>query len=422
MTRTKNSLEALLLLVLGCSLAFGQVSVPAVNYSYNGPPQNIPYSPNVATFVSIPVTSLITITKVTVTVNISYPMISDLNLYLFSPDGTRTKLLERNCTGTPTATLVNITFDDAASTMYSAFCPAEAGRGPFKGQEPLSNFNNKAAGGTWTLAIQNNVTSSNAGVFTGVTLSIAGTIPSAPTISANAIVNPFTLQAGPIAPGEILAVVGSNIGPAVVATAPSGNLPTTLGGTQLMINDTLAAPLFYASTNLVGAVLPYSAGGSGATIGGTVKVTIIYNGATSNSVVTSVALASPGLFSVNRSDTTNNNWVKAINPDGTLNAPDNPVAAGRVVTLYAAGLGPVTPAFTAGQVAPTNTLYTTTATTFVSVGGQTGTVLFSGLAPGTIGVYQVNVQIPSTVPSGPQPVLLWNSAGTSQNNLPIYIK
>jgi uncharacterized protein (TIGR03437 family) len=49
-------------------------------------------------------------------------------------------------------------------------------------------------------------------------------------------------------------------------------------------------------------------------------------------------------------------------------------------------------------------------------------VLFSGLAPGTIGVYQVNVQIPSTVPSGPQPVLLWNSAGTSQNNLPIYIK
>ncbi|HXK06227.1 MAG TPA: hypothetical protein VMS37_27770, partial [Verrucomicrobiae bacterium] len=141
----------------------------------------------------------------------------------------------------------------------------------------------------------------------------------------------------------------------------------------------------------------------------------------SNSVVTSIALASPGLFPVTVGDTAQTS-VKAVNPDGTLNSSSNPVAAGSIVALYAGGLGPVTPSFTAGQVAPSTPLYTTTAPTFVSFAGQTGDVLFSGLAPGTIGVYQVNARIPSTVPSGSQAVLLWNSAGTSQNGLQIYIK
>jgi len=418
----KDSPKAIPLLMMGCCIAFAQVLVPARNYSYNGPPQNISYTTgSAATFISIPVSSPVAITKVTVTVNISYPLVSDLNLYLFGPDGTRTKLLERNCSGTPSATLVDITFDDSASTPYNSFCPAEAGRGPWEGNEPLSNYFHKEAAGTWTLAIQNNVTTANSGVFNGVTLSIAGTIPSTPTISANAIFNPLTLQVGPIAPGEILTVVGSNIGPATAASAPAGNFPTTLGGTQLMINDTLPAPLFFSSTNLVGAVLPYSAGGSGAVIGGTVKLTIIYNGVSSNSVTTGIALASPGLFAVTLTDT-NRTSVKAINPDGTLNSSSNPVAAGSIVTLYAGGLGPVTPSFTAGQAAPSSPLYTTTAQTFVSFGGQSGDVLFSGLAPGTTGVYQVNARIPSTVPSGSQPVLLWNSAGTSQNGLQIYIK
>jgi uncharacterized protein (TIGR03437 family) len=422
MRLTKHSLKALLLLTLGCVLAFAQVAVPPINYAYSGPPQNINFTGgSVATFVPIQVPSPVTITKVTVTVDISYPLVSDLNLYLFSPDGTRTKLLERNCEGTPNATLLNMAFDDSASTLYNSFCPAEAGRGPFKGNEPLSNFNGKAAAGTWTLGIQNVGGENRTGVVNGVTLSIAGIIPSTPTISPNAIFNPLTLQTGPIAPGEILAVVGSNIGPAAAVSAPAGNLPTTLGGVQLMINDTLPAPIAFASVNLVVAVLPYTAGGSGAVIGGTVKLNIIYNGITSNSVTTGLALASPGLFSVSRTDS-NKTQVKAVNPDGTSNAPDNPVAAGSVVTIYAAGLGPVTPTFTAGQMAPTNQQYTTTAPTFVSVASQTGDVSFSGLAPGMTGVYQVNARIPSTVPSGPQPVLLWNSAGTSQNGLQIYIK
>jgi uncharacterized protein (TIGR03437 family) len=408
--------------MLGCCLTFAQTVVPPVSYSYNGPPQTVSYTTgSAATFATIQVPSPITITKVTVTVNISYPLVSDLNLYLFGPDGTRTKLLERNCSGTQNATLVDMTFDDGANTLYNSFCPAEAGRGPWKGNEPLSNYNSKSAAGTWTLAVQNNVSPANSGVLNGFSLSIGGTTTSAPTITANTVYNVPTLQAGPIAPGEILAISGTNIGPATAVTAPAGNLPNTLGGVQVMINNSAPAAIAYASSTLVLAILPYTAGGSGAVIGGTVTLTLSFNNIPSNAVTLNVVMASPGLFPLNRGDT-GKMLVKAINPDGTLNGPDNPVAAGSVVVLYAGGLGPVTPTFTAGQVAPTDTLYTTVATTFVAFGGLPGTVLFSGLAPATIGVYQVNVMLPSDLPSGAETVLLWNSAGASQSGLQIYIK
>ena len=121
MKLSKQSLKAMLLLTLGSCVTFAQAPP---TYAYNGPPQNVGFTTGSnATFISIPVSSTGTVTKVTVTVNISYPLVSDLNLYLFSPDGTRTKLLEHNCSGTPSATLVNMTFDDSASTLYNSFCP-----------------------------------------------------------------------------------------------------------------------------------------------------------------------------------------------------------------------------------------------------------------------------------------------------------
>jgi subtilisin-like proprotein convertase family protein len=105
----------------------------------------------------------ISITKVTATVQVQYSGVGDLNVYLYSPSATRTKLLERNCGG-----LVNIdtTFDDTASTKYSDVCPVAAGSGPYRGNEPLANFNGQNGYGYWRLAVENNG-SSRTGVLTG---------------------------------------------------------------------------------------------------------------------------------------------------------------------------------------------------------------------------------------------------------------
>ena len=169
----------------------------------------------------------------------------------------------------------------------------------------------------------------------------------------------------------------------------------------MTINST-PIPLLYVSSTLVLGIVPYSATGSGAVIGGTVTLILTFANSPSSPVTIGLAAATPGLFTVSRSDT-GKTVVKAVNSDGTLNGPDNPAVAGSVMALYAGGLGLVTPTFTAGQIAPGDSLFTTTATTFVSIAGAPATVLFSGLAPGTIGAYQVNIQIPSGIASGAQP-------------------
>ena len=47
-----------------------------------------------------------------------------------------------------------------------------------------------------------------------------------------------------------------------------------------------------------------------------------------------------------------------------------------------------------------NPLSATTASPEVSIGSAAADVLFAGLAPGFIGLYQVNVRLPASAPSG----------------------
>jgi uncharacterized protein (TIGR03437 family) len=70
------------------------------------------------------------------------------------------------------------------------------------------------------------------------------------------------------------------------------------------------------------------------------------------------------------------------------------------VEIYAIGLGAVFGPPTSGWPASRSILASTLGTPVVEFGGIPGRVLFSGLAPGFIGAYQVNVQLPLNAPSG----------------------
>jgi len=106
-------------------------------FSYSGPALPIfRDSANVITGVSLFVPRALNITKTTVEVEIDYPNPADLNVFVYSPLLTRTKLLERNCGSS--ASVRDVTFDDAAPTRYSDACPGTPGS--FRGNEPLSNF------------------------------------------------------------------------------------------------------------------------------------------------------------------------------------------------------------------------------------------------------------------------------------------
>lgn len=73
---------------------------------------------------------------------------------------------------------------------------------------------------------------------------------------------------------------------------------------------------------------------------GNVTVAIEQPGATIGSLTTTAVTSAPGIFSL---DGTGTGQDSIFNQDGTLNTPDNPAAKGSIVTIYAKGLGPLTP-------------------------------------------------------------------------------
>jgi len=70
-----------------------------------------------------------------------------------------------------------------------------------------------------------------------------------------------------------------------------------------------------------------------------------------------------------------------------------PAKPGEFLSIYCTGLGDVNNQPVLGSASPSNPLASTLATPVVTIGGQTAQVLFSGLAPGFVGLYQVNVKV-----------------------------
>lgn len=124
-------------------------------------------------------------------------------------------------------------------------------------------------------------------------------------------------------------------------------------------------------------------------------VVVNNNGSTSEAVQVPVVAAHPGTFEL---DGTN---AAALHAAGyQFITPSSPAAKGEKVLIYATGLGPVNSSPGTGNPASGTTSSRTTLTPSVTVGGVTAAVEFSGLAPGFVGLYQINIVIPDGAGSG----------------------
>jgi uncharacterized protein (TIGR03437 family) len=90
--------------------------------------------------------------------------------------------------------------------------------------------------------------------------------------------------------------------------------------------------------------------------------------------------------------------IRAANNE--LVTVSNPIHRGDDLTIYATGLGRTNPEIPVGQPAPFEPLATAVDTPKVTLGGTGLFVTFAGLTPGLVGVYQVNVVVPRSVPLG----------------------
>ena len=157
-----------------------------------------------------------------------------------------------------------------------------------------------------------------------------------------------------------------------------------------MING-VAAPIYYATPNLIEAIVPYE------TTGSIAQIQVINNGATSNTVTTFISLTAPGVFTQNQNGL---GYGSVLHADYSLVTPSNPAQPGETLQVYLTGLGAVSPAVADGAAAPAGSLSSTTNTITASIGGQAATVSYAGLVAGDVSLYQVNVQVPSAATSG----------------------
>jgi uncharacterized protein (TIGR03437 family) len=408
-----NVIRLLALMLFIGLLPSGYAQQPVTyTYSYTGAPLPIfRDDADVISVVQIFVPRALRVTKVVVNVDIDYPRPGDLDVFFFSPIGTRTKLIEGNCGGT--GTLLNTTFDDSAQSRYSDFCPIEPGR-TFLGNEALSNSVGEGSFGVWRLAVENNESDDNVGWVIGASVTITGTpVIDKPTTAAEGVLNAASLQSGFIAPGQMLAILGGLLGPVEPVAAPAGNLPTALGGVEVSF-DGVPAGIAYASLFQLRVQAPYSL-----TPGGQTTMRITFDGDASDPVVLNVAGTMPGLYTINGVGA---GQLSAVNQNGTLNSSQDRAAKGSVVVLYAVGLGAVDPALSTGQAAPASPLSTTTASVFAYIDGILAPVEFAGAAPGYPGVYQMNIRIPEGVSSGSRQVYVYANGTPAQSNVNLWVE
>jgi uncharacterized protein (TIGR03437 family) len=408
----RQSAKCATLLFSCVAIAFGQSTPTTVTYTYSGYPVYIATDDaDLISIASIIVPNALKMTKVTATVAVDYSQVGDLNVFLFSPDGTRVKLLERNC-----GSLVNIntTFDEAAPQKYMDFCPAEAGRGPFRGNEPLTNFNNADSSlGLWRLAVENNGSDSRAGWLRSFSLQITGTTQASPVFRSDTVFNSSGSRSGVIAPGENITILGLGLGPSAGVAAPAGTLPTTLGGVRVTINGA-DIPLSYASSFRIDGQVPF-----GLSTSAPASIQIRNNESTSSAISVIAQATVPGIYTL---DPKGQGPAKASNQDGKLNSKLAPARVGEVIAVYATGLGAVAPASPAGQNGPANPLSVVSQPVAASIGGVPAAVAFAGLAPGYVGIYQVNIMVPAGIPAGTRDVVISNAGNASQGGATVEVQ
>jgi uncharacterized protein (TIGR03437 family) len=232
-----------------------------------------------------------------------------------------------------------------------------------------------------------------------------------PRIGEGAVVNGASLLAGPVSPGEIVTVRGTNIGPTTSATAlldERGFVTTELFETRVLF-DRVAAPLLYVSRSQINAVVPYEASGRTSN-----QLTVEVQGQTSAPYTVEVVDASPALFTM---DSSGRGQGAILNQDGTTNSMSNPAARGTVVSLFATGEGQTTPPGVNGRLAA-SPLPSPVLLVQLLIDGIQAEIEYAGGAPGLIaGVLQVNARIPPSARTGPQTLVLYAGGAASQPNV-----
>ncbi len=243
-------------------------------------------------------------------------------------------------------------------------------------------------------------------------------ILAAPSVTAGNIVSAATSVAGPLAPNSWGTIFGTNLGATTRSWTDgdflNGSIPFSLDGVSVILN-LFGAPRLayvgYVSPTQVNFLLPSDLFSTSMTIqirnpaGKTIAIPL------------TVQVTAPQLFTLDGKN------VAGIHANGTLlgkagllsSVTTAPAAPGETVSVYATGLGATSPALIPGQV-PTDAVRVATLPT-VTIGGTAATVVSATVVPGSPGLYQINVQVPTDAVNGDLPLIARMGTATSVSTL-----
>lgn len=204
-----------------------------------------------------------------------------------------------------------------------------------------------------------------------------------------------------IAPGELLRLFGTNLAPTTQLVPGGQPFPINgLAGVTVTI-DNIPCPIYAVSSTALSVGVPYAVALNQTALA---NIQVNNNGVLSNVVQVYLTDALPGSFSQGADGI---GYAAAEHLNGQLITPSNPVQPNENIVLYLTGLGTVTPAIADGAIASGTTLswsdlynsgnlsvYFNDYTSGTSA--NQGTISFAGLVPTLAGLYQINVQVPST--------------------------
>jgi uncharacterized protein (TIGR03437 family) len=241
------------------------------------------------------------------------------------------------------------------------------------------------------------------------------TTPGSTTTRISSIANGASGTRGTVAPGEIVTISGTVIGPTAgttLAMTSDGKVDTTLSGVRVFF-DEFAAPLLYVSAGQINAIVPYEVAGRT-----TVQVRVQKDGVASDPYTIQIGASAPGIFTATQDG---RGQAAALNEDNVANSQSSPASRGSIVQVFATGEGVTQPPGITGSV--TDELRVPVGKVKATVGGLPAEVVFAGAAPQAIaGLFQVNVRIPPNAATGNVPIAITVGETKSQTGVTIAVK
>lgn len=292
-----------------------------------------------------------------------------------------------------TAAVANLDIASASGPAAFKIIPGSGGpaftfSGSFVAPSTIQVSATAPAAGTYLTTL---TVSWNGGTATIPITLYAGPSPASPPQIATVVAS-GSMTAGPIAPGELITILGTGLAnsPSFLQFNPNGKVAASLGGSQVLING-VAAPLIYASTGQLNAIVPYETASVGVA-----SVQVLVNSLASGIWEPPAAASAPSVFTLNASGA---GPGAILNADNSVNTPSNPAQRGSIVQIFATGGGQTTPVSSTGAIAAGQA--NLELSTMVNIGGVTEPMIYAGAAPGEVnGVVQINAIVPQGVTPG----------------------